>query len=83
MSCTFQFCDAIVIKNYLIQLYAIDPKYATSIHALLPANKQEGFSMDEIKEASKTAHMVNKDSEFFSPDKNSSFMGMPFKRTTA
>lgn len=39
--------------------------------------------MEEVKEASKTAHMVNKDAEFFAPEKNSSFMGMPFRRTTA
>jgi len=78
-----RFCDAIVIKNYLIQQYAIDPNYAKSIHALLPPNKQEGFTMEEVAEASKTAHMVNKDPNFFSPDKNSSFMGMPFKRSTA
>jgi catalase len=71
--------DGIVQKNYLIQLYAIDPKYATSIYELLP--KHDGYTMEEIAEGSKNAHMVNKNPAFFAPDKNANFMGMPFKKT--
>lgn len=65
--------------NYLTQLHAIDPKYATAIYELLP--KHDGYTLEEIAEASKTAHLVNADPAFFSPDKGSSFMGMPFKKT--
>lgn len=76
-----KFADGIVQKNYLIQVYAIDPNYGKSIYDLLPEHK-EGYTLEEIAEASKTAHLVNKDPSFYSPDKgNRSFMGMPYKGT--
>jgi len=74
-----KFADAIVQKNYLIQLHAIDANYAKSIFDLLP--EHDGYTLEEIAEASKTAHMVGKDPSFFSDDKTRNFMGMPFKAT--
>lgn len=62
----------------VLQLYAIDPDYAKSIYGLLP--KHDGYTIDEVAEGSKTAHLVNKDPAFMSPDKDSNFMGMPFKK---
>ncbi|KAJ9102603.1 hypothetical protein QFC21_003004 [Naganishia friedmannii] len=72
-----KFADAIVQKNYLIQLWAIDPNYAKSIYALLPDDeKKASLDLGEIEQASKNAHMVNKNPEFFARNKGKSFMGM-------
>jgi len=75
-----QMADGLVQKNYLIQVYAIDAKYGKSIYDLLPTH--DGYTLEEIIEGSKTAHLVNVDQSFISPNKGSSFMGMPFKKTT-
>lgn len=66
----------------LTQLYAIDPNYGKSIYDLLP--EHDGYTIDEIAEASETAHLVGKDPSFYSPNKNDpsrNFMGMPYKAT--
>jgi len=70
--------EPIVQKNYLIQQYAISPEYATAIYNLLPKDRRgEGeYTMDEVAQASKTAHLVNKNLEFKSKS-GRSFMGMP------
>jgi len=63
-------------------MYAIDPNYAKGIFNLLPESKKKSeVKMDEIAEASKEAHMVNKDPSFYSADKGKTFMGMPYKST--
>ncbi|BGP05978.1 hypothetical protein JCM10049v2_001797 [Rhodotorula toruloides] len=54
-----KFADEIVKKNYLIQLYAISPNYANGVYEGLP-EKPKTFAMDEVAEASKTAHLVGK-----------------------
>lgn len=64
------------------QLYAVHPTYAKSIFDLLPEHKDE-YTLEEIAEASKTAHLVNKDQRFWACDKGRSFMGMPYKATVA
>jgi len=71
--------DNIVIKNYLIQLYAIDPLYAEGVLNALPAEKRDqfDFSFDEVKEKSATAHLVGKNPQFLLKDKGATFMGMP------
>ncbi|QRV89324.1 catalase [Ceratobasidium sp. AG-Ba] len=68
-------CDSIVQKNYLIQLCAIDQSYARAIYDLLPAH--DGYTLEEIKEQSKEAHLVGKNPRFFSVSKGANFMGMP------
>ncbi|CAE6479979.1 unnamed protein product [Rhizoctonia solani] len=67
--------DAVVQKNYLIQLHAIDPGYATAIYDLLPEHK--GYTFEDIAEGAKSAHLVGKNPQFFSAGKGASFMGMP------
>lgn len=54
--------DNIVIKNYLIQLHAIDPLYAEGVWNALPKERQDktDFTWAEVEEASKTAHLVGK-----------------------
>lgn len=76
-----RFADGIVQKNYLIQIYAIDSNYAKGIFDLLPEHK-DGYTLQEIAEDSKTAHLVNKDPSFWSPDKGSSFVS-PFCKLCA
>lgn len=79
-----QLADAIVQRNYLVQLYAIDPKYAQAIFAMLP--KTDGYTLEEIAEASKTAHLVNKNPAFVSADRDGkarTFMGMPVPKRAA
>jgi catalase len=71
--------DAIVQRNYLVQLYAIEPSYCTSIFDMLPSH--EGYTIEEIKERAKTAHMVGKNPDFISKGKGLSFMGMPIAAT--
>ena len=64
-----------------MKVYAIDSNYGKSIYDLLPEHK-DGYTLEEIAEASKTAHLVNKDESFYSADKGSrTFMGMPYKAT--
>jgi len=70
-----KFAEPIVQKNYLIQLYAIDPSYATSVMDLLPSH--EGYTLEEIKEASVNAHMVGVNPQFTLANTGSTFMGMP------
>ncbi|KAG8789408.1 hypothetical protein FRC12_013556 [Ceratobasidium sp. 428] len=67
--------DAIVQKKYLVQLYAIDPSYCLAIYDLLPTH--EGYTLEEIAEDSKEAHLVGKNPQFFAAGKGASFMGMP------
>ncbi|ELU37193.1 catalase [Rhizoctonia solani AG-1 IA] len=67
--------DGIVQKNYLIQLYAIEPGYAKAIYDLLP--EHSGYTLEEIAEGAKSAHLVGKNPQFFSAGKGASFMGMP------
>lgn len=71
-----KFADDIVKKNYLIQLYAIDPSYALSVYEGLP-EKPTTFTMDEVADKSKTAHLVGKNPNFLTADQGRSFMGMP------
>jgi hypothetical protein len=59
-----------------VQQYAIAPQYAQAIFDLLPAEKRGTFTMDEVKEDAKTAHLVGKNMEFVSGD-GRGFMGMP------
>ncbi|KAF8749952.1 Catalase R [Rhizoctonia solani] len=67
--------DGIVQKNYLIQLHAIEPGYAKAIYDLLP--EHSGYTLEEIAEGAKSAHLVGKNPQFFSAGKGASFMGMP------
>ncbi|KAG8686611.1 hypothetical protein FRC11_008689, partial [Ceratobasidium sp. 423] len=67
--------DGIVQKNYLIQLYAIDPGYAKNIYDLLPEHK--GYTPEEVAEGAKLARLVGKNPQFFSAAKGTSFMSMP------
>jgi len=76
-SILLKYADAIVQKNYLTQLYAIDPNYATSVYEGLPHDKRQGYSMEEVAEASKTAHLVGKNPQFMTNKQGLSFMGMP------
>jgi catalase len=64
-----------VQKNYLIQLYAIDPPYAKAIYDLLP--EHNGYTLENISEGAKNAHLVSKNPQFFSAGKGANFMGMP------
>jgi catalase len=64
-----------VQKNYLIQLYAITPGYAQAIYDLLPTH--EGYTIEELAEKAKTAHLVGKNPQFVTQGKGVSFMGMP------
>jgi len=54
--------DNIVIKNYMIQLNAIDPLYSQGVWAELPRARQAeaDFTWEEVEEASKEAHLVGK-----------------------
>ncbi|KAL7422106.1 hypothetical protein Q5752_002749 [Cryptotrichosporon argae] len=70
------YAEPIVQKNYLIQQYAISPAYAQSIYDLLPADKRGGYTMEEVAEGAKKAHLVGKDLAFKSKD-GRSFFGMP------
>ncbi|GAA6051875.1 hypothetical protein JCM3770_005515 [Rhodotorula araucariae] len=71
-----KFADDIVKKNYLIQLYAIDPSYALAVYEGLP-EKPTTFTMDEVADKSQTAHLVGRNPNFFTKDSGASFMGMP------
>jgi len=42
----------------------------------MPADKRTGYTMDEVAQGSKTAHLVGKNLEFKNKD-GRSFMGMP------
>jgi catalase len=64
-----------VQRNYLIQLFAIDPAYAKAIYDLLPEHK--GNTLEDIAEGAKKAHLVSKNPQFFSAGKGANFMGMP------
>lgn len=67
--------DVDVIKRFLAQCYAISPDYAESIHEKL--SKKDSLSLDEIKQLSETAHLVNVDPEHMTGiAKDTSFMGM-------
>uniref|UniRef100_A0A0K3CG83 BY PROTMAP: gi/751835684/emb/CEL54483.1/ catalase [Rhizoctonia solani AG-1 IB] n=1 Tax=Rhodotorula toruloides TaxID=5286 RepID=A0A0K3CG83_RHOTO len=70
-----KFADEIVKKNYLIQLYAISPDYANGVYEGLP-EKPKTFAMDEVAEASKTAHLVGKNPQFQLKNAGAGFMGM-------
>lgn len=70
------YADAIVQKNYLIQQCAISPAYAQAIYDLLPEDKRQGYTMEEVQDASKEAHLVGKNLAFKSKT-GRSFMGMP------
>lgn len=63
-------------KNYLIQQYAVSPDYAKGIYALLPEEKRQGYTIDEIVQGSKTAHLVGKNLSFKAKS-GRSFFGMP------
>jgi catalase len=69
-----QKAEPIVQKNYLVQLHAIDPSYCKAIFDMLPAH--DGYTLNEIAEKAKTAHMVNKNPQFMSKGKGLTFMGM-------
>ena len=81
------FADGIVQKNYLVQMAAISPDYAKGIFDKLPEHKG-GYTLQEINEAAKEAHLVNKDINFkghnrSNPKETLNFMGMPFQKTKA
>ena len=64
-------------KNYLIQQYAISPSYAQAIYDLLPADeKRAGYTMEEVADGAKEAHLVGKNVTFAS-ESGRGFMGMP------
>lgn len=63
-------------KGYLTQQYAISPAYAQAIYDLLPADKRGGYTMEEVEEGAKTAHLVGKNLDFKSKA-GRGFMGMP------
>ncbi|KAI0071334.1 catalase [Panus rudis PR-1116 ss-1] len=74
--------DAIVQKNYLVQLYAVDPQYAIEIFDLLPSHSPlptgKDYTIQEIAEGSKNAHMAGKNPQFVSNKaEGRRFMGMP------
>ena len=46
------------------------------IHDLLPADKKSGYTMEEVAEGSKKAHLAGKNLDFKAKD-GRSFMGMP------
>lgn len=71
-----QFAEPVVQKNYLIQQYAISPDYAKGIYALLPEDKRQGYTLDEIVQGAKTAHLVGKNLSFKAKS-GRSFFGMP------
>ncbi|BGP30006.1 hypothetical protein JCM10296v2_001758 [Rhodotorula toruloides] len=70
-----KFADEIVKKNYLIQLYASSPAYANGVYKGLP-EKPKTFTMDEVAEASKTAHLDGKNPQFQLKNAGAQFMGM-------
>jgi len=63
----------IVQKNYLIQQCAIAESYAKAIWDLLPAH--DGYTFEEIKEASKTAHLVGVNAQFQGSKSGYGFLG--------
>lgn len=77
-----RFADPIVQRGYLAQQYAISPKYAQSIYDLLPVDKRQGYSMDEVEEDSKTAHLKGKNLKFKSSE-GRRFFGMPVPASDA
>lgn len=70
------FAEPIVQKNYLIQQHAISPALAKAIYEGLPADKRQGYTMDEVAEGAKKAHLVGKNLSF-KHKSGRSFMGMP------
>ncbi|GAA6037196.1 hypothetical protein JCM8097_008782 [Rhodosporidiobolus ruineniae] len=73
-----KFADEIVIKNYLIQLAAIDKAYATAVFDLLPADKTKGFTLEaDIFSKAPEAHLVGKNPNFLLANTGATFMGMP------
>jgi catalase len=70
-----------IMKNCLVQCYAISPDYAEGIHSLLAIKGD--LDMQEIKAGSQTAHLVNVTPEHsISVQSDTSFMGMrqcPYK----
>ncbi|KAG9100919.1 hypothetical protein FS749_011864 [Ceratobasidium sp. UAMH 11750] len=71
--------DPIVQKKYLVQLYVIDPGYASAIYNLLPEHID--YTPEDIADGAKTAHLAGKNPRFFSTSKQASFMGMPISKT--
>jgi catalase len=64
-----------VQRNYLVQQYAVLPAYAKAIYDLLPAH--EGYTLEEVAEKAKTAHLVQKNPDFITAGTGATFMGMP------
>jgi hypothetical protein len=64
-----------VIKNYLIQLYAIDPTYATAVYEGLPT-KPDSFTLEEVAAKAPEAHLVGVEPQFQLENIGSEFMGM-------
>ena len=63
----------------MVQQYAISPDYAQAIYDLLPAEKRGSYTMPQIAEAAKEAHLVGKNMEFVSKG-GRGFMGMPIPK---
>ena len=70
-----QFADSIVQQGYLAQQYAISPDYAKAIYELLPTDKRGTYTMKQVAEDAKTAHLKGKNLSFKSKD-GRGFMGM-------
>lgn len=64
-----------MIKNYLIQLYAIDSTYATAVYEGLPV-KPKTFTLQDVAEKAPTAHLVGVNPSFQLENLGTNFMGM-------
>jgi hypothetical protein len=70
-----KFADSIVQQGYLAQQYAIAPEYAQAIYDALPEGKRGTYTMAQVAEDAKTAHLKGKNLSFKSQD-GRGFMGM-------
>ncbi|SCV73302.1 BQ2448_7228 [Microbotryum intermedium] len=72
-----KYAPDLIKKNYLIQLYAIDPEYAHGVWNALPPEPLPDFTLDDVAKAAPRAHLVGKHPDFMLKDTGATFMGMP------